>query len=139
VEPSTDEVITYRIGRIPQGVSLSVLAGLISGLLGVGGGIVQVPVMTLLMGAPIKVATATSTYVIGITATAGAFVYYNHRPSYVDPVLAVPVTLGVFVGASLGSRLLRRLSQSALRRIFTALLIVYAAQMVLRVFGIGAG
>jgi uncharacterized membrane protein YfcA len=136
-EPSTGELIPYRISRIPLGVATSTVAGLVSGMLGVGGGIVQVPVMTLLMGVPIKVATTTSTYIIGITAMAGAFVYYNHRPSLVDPSLAVPVTIGVFIGASIGSRVLGRVSQRTLRNTFTVVLVVYAIQMALRVVGIG--
>lgn len=138
-ESSTGEVIEYHVERVPAGVAVSVAAGLISGLLGVGGGIVQVPVMNLLMRVPIKVATTTSTYVIGITAMAGAFVYYNHKPSYIDPAFAVPVTIGVFIGASFGSRLLGRLSQSALRITFTIVMAAYTVQMVLKVFGIGGG
>jgi uncharacterized membrane protein YfcA len=138
-EASTGETVRYQVQNVPAGVGASTLAGLISGMLGVGGGIVQVPVMNLIMSVPIKVATTTSTYIIGITAMAGAFVYYNHRPSYVDPVLAVPVTIGVFIGASIGSRVLGRISQSALRTVFTAVMAIYAIQMVLRVFGIGAG
>jgi uncharacterized membrane protein YfcA len=140
LETSTGEVIRYRVGRVPTGVAASSLAGLISGMLGVGGGIVQVPVMNLVMSVPIKVATTTSTYIIGITAMAGAFVYYNHRPhSYVDPALAIPVTVGVFIGASIGSRVLGRLSQAALRNTFTLVMAIYTVQMVLRVFGIGSG
>jgi uncharacterized membrane protein YfcA len=132
-------MIHYRVRRVPIGVGASTVAGLISGMLGVGGGIVQVPVMNLIMGVPIKVATTTSTYIIGITAMAGAFVYYNHRPSYVDPALAVPVTIGVFIGASIGSRVLGRISQGGLRTVFTAVMAIYTVQMVLRIFGIGAG
>lgn len=139
LESSTGETIDYQVRNVPIGVAASTVAGLISGMLGVGGGIVQVPVMNLIMGVPIKVATTTSTYVIGITAMAGAFVYYNHRPSYVDPALAVPVTIGVFIGASIGSRVLGRISQGALRTVFTVVMAIYAVQMVLRVFGIGAG
>jgi uncharacterized membrane protein YfcA len=139
LETSTGQLISYQVTRVPFGVVASTLAGVISGLLGVGGGIVQVPVMNLIMKVPIKVATTTSTYIIGITAMAGAFVYYNHRPSYVDPALAVPVTIGVFIGASIGSSVLGRISQSALRNTFTAVLAVYTVQMVLRVFGIGGG
>lgn len=138
-EPSTGEMIRYRVERVPIGVGASTVAGLVSGLLGVGGGIVQVPVMNLVMHVPIKVATTTSTYVIGITAMAGAFVYYNHRPSFVDPALAVPVTIGVFIGASLGSNVLGRISQRALRNTFTVVLAVYTVQMILRVFGLGGG
>lgn len=138
-EASTGQVVRYRVRRVGYGVGASTLAGLISGLLGVGGGIVQVPVMNVIMQVPIKVATTTSTYVIGITAMAGAFVYYNHRPSFVDPALAVPVTIGVFIGASIGSNVLGRISQRALRNTFTLVLAVYTVQMVLRVFGIGQG
>lgn len=138
-ESSTGETVRYQVRNVPVGVGASTVAGLISGMLGVGGGIVQVPVMNLIMSVPIKVATTTSTYIIGITAMAGAFVYYNHRPSYVDPALAVPVTIGVFIGASIGSRVLGRISQGALRTVFTAVMAIYAIQMILRVFGIGAG
>ena len=138
-EPSTGQVIPYRIVRVPVGVAASTVAGVVSGLLGVGGGIVQVPVMHLVMHVPIKVATTTSTYIIGITATAGAFVYYNHRPSFVDPALAVPVTIGVFIGASFGSRVLGRLNPTVLRNVFTIVIVVYTVQMGLRVFGIGGG
>ena len=138
-ETTTGKVVEYRVQRVPIGVGASVVAGLISGLLGVGGGIVQVPVMNLIMRVPIKVATTTSTYIIGITATAGAFVYYNHKPSFVDPALAVPVTIGVFLGASVGSRVLSRISQTALRNVFILVLLAYTIQMVLRAFGIGSG
>jgi uncharacterized membrane protein YfcA len=136
-ETSTSKMVSYQVGRVGTGVAASTRAGLVSGLLGVGGGIIQVPVMNLIMHVPIKVATTTSTYIIGITAMAGAFVYYNHRPSYVDPALAVPVTIGVFLGASIGSSLLGLLSQNSLRNTFTVVLAIYTVQMVLRVFGIG--
>jgi uncharacterized protein len=138
-ESSTGEMIHYQVRNVPIGVAASTVAGLISGMLGVGGGIVQVPVMNLIMGVPIKVASTTSTYIIGITAMAGAFVYYNHRPSYVDPALAIPVTIGVFIGASIGSRVLGRISQGALRTVFTVVMAIYAVQMTLRIFGIGGG
>ena len=138
LESSTGHLVHYRVGRVPLGVAISTLAGLISGLLGVGGGIIQVPVMNLIMGVPIKVATTTSTYVIGITAMAGAFVYYNHKPSFVDPALAVPVTIGVFLGATFGSRLLRRLRPRAVRNVFTAVMVIYSLQMVARAAGFGA-
>lgn len=136
-ESPTSDPVPYSVGRLPWGISGSVAAGLLSGLLGVGGGVIQVPLMTLLMRVPIKVATTTSTYIIGITGVAGAMVYYNHRPSFIDPAITVPVTIGVFAGASIGSRLLGRLSQTALRAAFTVVLVIYAVQMGLRVFGVG--
>jgi uncharacterized membrane protein YfcA len=127
---------TYAVQHVPLGIVASTAAGMVSGLLGVGGGIVQVPVMHLIMGVPVKVATTTSTYIIGITAMAAAFVYYNHRPSYVDPALAVPVTLGVFLGSSAGSAFLTRVSGRALRTVFIAVLLAYTIQMALRALGI---
>ncbi|MGH2442232.1 MAG: sulfite exporter TauE/SafE family protein [Chloroflexota bacterium] len=139
LETSTGETIGYRIERLPLGIGASVVAGLVSGLLGVGGGIVQVPVMSLLMKVPIKVATTTSTYIIGITAMAGAFVYYNHKPSYIDPSIAVPVAIGVFIGSSIGSDLLRRVSQRGLRNLFVVVTALYTVQMALKAFGIGGG
>jgi uncharacterized membrane protein YfcA len=136
LDASSGQIVRYRVERVPLGVTLSTAAGLISGMLGVGGGVVQVPVMNLLMGVPIKVATTTSTYIIGITAMAGAFVYYNHRPSYMDPALAVPVTIGVFIGATAGANLLARVSEPALRATFIVILAIYTVQMVLRVVGV---
>ncbi|MGI8825346.1 MAG: sulfite exporter TauE/SafE family protein [Chloroflexota bacterium] len=139
VEPTTGDSVSYAVTNVPIGVAASTAAGLVSGLLGVGGGIVQVPVMNLIMRVPLKVATTTSTYVIGITAMAGAFVYYAHRPSFVDPALAVPVALGVFVGASSGSAVLGRLSPRVLRAAFIIVLAIYTVQMGLRAFGIEGG
>lgn len=139
IDQASGDKIQYAVRHVPVGVATSAIAGLISGMLGVGGGIVQVPVMNVVMNVPIKVATTTSTYVIGITAMAGAFVYYNHRPSYVDPALTLPVTIGVFLGASFGSILIGRIRPTVLRNLFIAVLMVYAVQMALRVFGIGGG
>jgi uncharacterized membrane protein YfcA len=138
-DASSGTLVHYRVIRVPHGVAASSLAGLVSGLLGVGGGIIQVPVMNLVMRVPIKVATTTSTYVIGITAMAGAFVYFNQGGSIVNPALAVPTTIGVFIGASVGSNVLGRISGRALRNTFTVVMAVYSVQMALRVFGIGGG
>ncbi|GAC1632927.1 MAG: sulfite exporter TauE/SafE family protein [Chloroflexota bacterium] len=129
---------THRITHMPLGLAISAGAGLVSGLLGVGGGIVQVPLMHVLMRVPFKVATATSTYIIGMTAMAGGIVYYVQRPSLVDPVLVVPVTAGVVIGAAMGTRILRHVSRTVLRTTFIIVVVVYAIQMVLRTFG-GAG
>jgi uncharacterized protein len=136
VDPGSGCVVQYNVLRLPLGIGASLLAGLLSGLLGVGGGVVQVPVMHTIMKVPIKVASATSTFVIGITASAGAFVYYNHRPSFVDPLLAAPVVIGVVAGASLGSRVLGRISQRGLRLMFIGLLVIYTIDMGLRASGV---
>jgi uncharacterized membrane protein YfcA len=108
----------------------SLLGGTISGLLGVGGGIVQVPVMHLLMGIPLKVATGTSSFLIGITAAASALIYYaNGR---INPVLAAPAALAVFVGARLGAYLVQRLQSATLKRIFGVVALLVAVQMILQ-------
>jgi uncharacterized membrane protein YfcA len=113
---------------------LSLLAGAIAGLLGVGGGLVQVPVMHLLMGVPLKAATGTSNFMIGLTATGAAFVRYSHGD--VNPLIAAPTALCVFAGARVGAWLVPRLPTSFLRRIFGWVTLFIAALMVLQAVGL---
>jgi uncharacterized protein len=115
------------------GAAVSVFAGALSGLLGVGGGIVNVPTMNLLMGVPIRVALTTSTYMLAATATASAVLYYSR--GQIDPLLAAPVVVGVVVGAHLGARFASRVSQQALRLVFVVVALVFAVQMLLRAVG----
>lgn len=122
--------VRYEAGRSGWGFAISWLAGLISGLLGVGGGIVKVPAMHLLMGVPMKAATATSNFMIGVTAAASAGVYFSRGD--IDPFVVSPVAAGVLVGAMAGSRLLGRLQSGWLRGAFTVVLVVVAVQMLLR-------
>ena len=122
--------VPYRVRRLPVGLGVGFVAGYVSGILGVGGGLFKVPAMALLMGVPLKVATATSTFMIGVTGTAGAFIQYTHR--LVDPTLTVPVVLGVIGGALLGPRVARRLPVARLRQIFVVVVIIFAAEMLLR-------
>ncbi|MDB5059288.1 MAG: permease [Chloroflexi bacterium] len=107
---------TYAIGHIRLGLVISVLAGVVSGLLGVGGGIVLVPAMVALMGVPLKIATATSTFMIGITGVASAAIQVQR--GNVDPILAAPVILGIFIGASLGPRVAPKITPKMLRIFF---------------------
>jgi len=123
----------YRVRNLGRGVLGSLLAGIVSALFGVGGGIVKVPVMNLLMGVPMRVATATSNLMIGVTASAGGLIYLFRGG--IDPYVAAPTAVGVFVGASLASRLSDRVDLRVLRLLFIAVLVVTAAQMALR--GIG--
>ena len=123
----------YRVCNLGGGILGSLLAGLVSALFGVGGGIVKVPVMNLVMGVPIRVATATSNLMIGVTASAGALVYLFRGG--IDPYVAAPTAFGVFAGASLASRLSDRVDLAVLRLLFVAVLIVTAAQMALRGLG----
>lgn len=127
LDPQNDQEVRYGVQRLPLGLGASFLAGNISGLLGIGGGVVKVPVMTLIMGMPMRAAVATSNFMIGITAATSAVIYYQH--GYIDPHIAAPTALGVLAGAQIGSRLGGKLQNRQLKRIFRWLLLLFAAQM----------
>ena len=120
----------YRVRRIGFSLVGSVGAGVVSALLGIGGGLVKVPVMHVLMGVPLRVATATSNLMIGITASAGAIIYLLRGG--IDPFVAAPTAIGVFLGATLGSRTAHRMDIRVLRGLFVAILIYTAWQMLQR-------
>jgi uncharacterized membrane protein YfcA len=124
--------ISYRVSRTPLGLAVSYAAGVLSGLLGIGGGVLKVPVMNLAMGVPLKVCTATSNFMIGVTAATGAAVYFMRGD--VKPFIAAPVAVGVLLGAKLGSRLLGRLHSRWIRIAFVAVLLVTSVQMLLKAF-----
>jgi uncharacterized protein len=117
----------YRVHRLPLGMAGSTLAGLVSALLGVGGGIIKVPAMHLAMGVPLRVATATSNMMIGITATSSAVIYLLR--GQIDPFVAAPTAVGVFAGATLGSRVAHRVNTRLLRWLFVAVLLYTAVEM----------
>lgn len=124
----------YTVRRVPAGMAGSVLAGVNSALLGVGGGIVKVPVMHLVMGVPLRTSTATSNLMMGITATSSAVIYLLRDE--IDPYIAGPIALGVFVGASIGSRAAHRVDLRILRWLFVAVLAYTAVQMAIRATGL---
>jgi uncharacterized membrane protein YfcA len=123
----------YHPRRLGAGAGGSLAAGMLSALLGVGGGIVKVPLMHLVMGVPLKVATATSNLMIGVTAAASAVVYLVRGG--IDPYIAGPTAVGVFAGAMVGSRLASRIDVRILRLLFVGVLALTAAQMTLRALG----
>jgi uncharacterized membrane protein YfcA len=127
VEPTSGELVTYQARRIAPGAAVSFVAGNISGLLGVGGGVINVPTMNVLMHIPIRVATTTSTYMLAATATASAVVYL--ASGQLDPLLAAPVALGVIIGARIGARVSMRVSQDTLRLAFVAIAAIFAVGM----------
>ncbi|HEX6642372.1 MAG TPA: sulfite exporter TauE/SafE family protein, partial [Thermoanaerobaculia bacterium] len=102
----------------------------VSGLLGIGSGALKVPAMDLAMELPIKVSTATSNFMIGVTAAASAGVYFMR--GQIDPIIAAPVAIGVLSGAFVGSRLLSRVSGRLLRRTFIVVLLAVSVQMLVR-------
>jgi len=120
----------YQAKRLPLGLAGSGAAGVVSGMLGVGGGVIKVPLMYLVMGVPFKVATATSNFMIGVTAAASAFIYYSRGD--VRPLLTAPTAVGVFIGASLGAHLMRRTPSRWLVLLFSAIAYYFAVLMVWR-------
>jgi uncharacterized protein len=124
----------YATERLPLAAAGSVGAGVASALLGIGGGLIKVPVMHLVLGVPLRVATATSNLMIGITASASAVVYLVRGG--IDAYVAGPTAIGVFVGATLGSRLGHRISLRSLRVLFVAVLLYTAVEMARRALGL---
>jgi uncharacterized protein len=122
--------VAYEPTRPFLGLALMWMAGIVSGLLGIGSGALKVPAMDLAMGLPIKVSTATSNFMIGVTAAASAALYFAR--GQIDPFIAAPVALGVMCGAFTGSKMLSRISSRALRALFVVVLILVAAQMLWR-------
>jgi uncharacterized membrane protein YfcA len=111
-------------------MAISFVAGNLSGLLGIGGGVFKVPALNLLCGVPIKAAAATSNFMIGVTAAASASQYYQRGE--VRPALTAAVVLGVLAGSALGSLLNRRIHGASVRKLFAVLLAAVAVQMFYR-------
>jgi uncharacterized membrane protein YfcA len=122
--------IVYEGGRAYFGGPLMFGAGLIAGLLGIGAGALKVLIHDLVMGLPPKVSTTTSNLIIGVTALAGTSVYL--AAGYIDPGLAAPVILGVGAGAFIGTKVLVRLTNMAVRRFFLVVLLILGVEMLIR-------
>ncbi|MDQ2839685.1 MAG: sulfite exporter TauE/SafE family protein [Acidobacteriota bacterium] len=118
----------YAVRRVKTGFGMMFGAGTISGLLGIGSGSLKVIAMDQAMQIPFKVSTATSNFMIGVTAAASASIYLSR--GYVSPPIAMPVMLGVLGGSVLGTRYLSRLSVPLLRRVFAVVVGVIAVQMI---------
>jgi uncharacterized protein len=123
-----------RAARMPLAATASAGAGVASALLGIGGGLVKVPVMHLVLGVPLRIATATSNLMVGITASTSAIVYLLRGG--IDAYAAGPTAVGVFIGASLGSRLGHRVHLPYLRMLFVAVLLYTAYEMARRALGV---
>jgi uncharacterized membrane protein YfcA len=117
----------YSVRRVPLSFRIMRLACMLSGL-GIGSGAIKVLAMDLAMGLPFKVSTATSNFMIGVTAAASAGVYL-HR-GYIDPGLAMPVTLGVVAGSLAGARLLATAGTKQLRMLFRGVILLLAVEMI---------
>jgi hypothetical protein len=135
--PTPEGPVPYAVQRVVPGFLMMGVAGILSGLLGIGSGAFKVVAMDQIMRIPFKVTTATSNFMIGVTAAASVGVYLKR--GYLDPSLVAPVALGVLVGAFCGARLLPIAPVKILRTVFLFLVSVIALQMILRGVGIPLG
>ncbi|MDI9638368.1 sulfite exporter TauE/SafE family protein [Kamptonema cortianum] len=131
--PTPDGMRAYQPYSVPFGFGLMSLAGVLSGLLGIGSGALKVLAMDQVMRLPFKVSTTTSSFTIGVTAAVSAGVYLAR--GYIDPGLSMPVMLGVFPGALLGAKALAGTNVSVLRVVFSLVLVVMSFKMVYNTLG----
>jgi len=129
-EDESGGVVTYRVKRLPLAIAASFVAGNVSSLLGIGGGIIKVPVLNAWCGLPLRVAAATSAFMIGVTATAGATIYYGH--GQLQPALAATACLGVQVGSWGGLKFGAAASAKWLKILMAAVLFIVSAMMFVR-------
>ena len=127
------ERVAYKVDGVWGGLSMMYGAGVLSGLLGIGSGIFKVMAMDLLMKLPLKVSSATSNFMIGVTAAASAGVYFLRGD--IDPKIAAPVALGVLLGATAGTRVMQHLKSRTIRMIFVPVLAYVSIQMIVK--GVG--
>ncbi len=126
--------VAYVPIRLKLGLIISLIAGSVSGIAGIGGGIIKVPIMNLLMKIPVKAAAATSNFMVGVTAAASVFVYIS--AGYVDLYMAVPTVLGIMVGAYIGTKILVRIESITVKRLLGAVLLFFGVVLLLKAGGI---
>ena len=127
--PVSEGTVKYGVRNVGGGFLMMIFAGTISGLLGIGSGALKVVAMDTIMRIPFKVSTTTSNFMIGVTAAASAVVYLQR--GYIDPGLAMPVVIGVLLGALSGSKILVHTKSTGwLRWVFTIVISILAVQMI---------
>jgi uncharacterized membrane protein YfcA len=129
-----NQTVSYSVTRVPLGFGMMYVAGVVSGLLGIGSGALKVLAMDTAMRIPMKVSSATSNFMIGVTAAASAGISFWRGD--ILPEVAAPVALGVLAGATIGARMLVRFRNATVRRIFIVVLAIVSAEMLLRGLGI---
>ena len=122
------KTVRYNVHHVLGGYLLMTLAGILSGLLGIGSGALKVLAMDTAMRIPFKVSTTTSNFMVGVTATASAVVYLQR--GYIDPGLAIPIVMGVLAGAYMGSKILPRANVKKLRQLFAVVIVFVATLMI---------
>jgi len=132
-DKTIDKTVEYKVKNLQRGLVASYAAGNLSGMLGIGGGIVKVPAMNVWMKVPMKAAVATSNFMIGVTGVASAYIYYAN--GLISPVITAIVAVGVFLGASFGSRIANRIRTEMIRKAFIVVVSIMAVTMFLRALG----
>jgi uncharacterized membrane protein YfcA len=126
-DEDTDTMVAYRVRHVPVAIAGAFVAGNLSSWLGIGGGVIKVPLLNLVCGVPMRVAAATSALMIGVTAASGAIVYYGQ--GLIAPPLAAAAVLGVRAGSLAGVRAGQRLPVTVLKVLMAVVLIVVSAAM----------
>lgn len=134
--PLKDKLESYRVQNVPIALFIMGIAGMISGLLGVGSGTLKVLAMDQALRLPYKVATTTSNFMIGITAAVSAGIYFSH--GYINPVIAFPVMIGVLAGSFFGAKVLTRIHTRFLRILFSVVICLIGVQMLYKALSGGA-
>lgn len=126
-DKALDRQVVYNVDNVPGAFGVMYLAGVISGLLGIGSGSFKVMAMDMFMKLPLKVSSATSNFMMGVTGAASAVIYLCRGD--INPAVSAPVALGVLMGSTLGARVMQRLKSKTIRKLFIPVLIYIALQM----------
>ncbi len=133
-DPATGDDVVYVPRRLGPGASVSMVAGVLSGMLGIGGGVVKVPLLHTIMRVPVKAAAATSMFMVGITVSASAYVYYAH--GLIDLSVTVPAVLGMRMGSNFGAHAARRIHGGTLIRVLVVILVYLGLVLLLQALGV---
>ena len=131
--PTASGPVSYHVQRVWTAFNVTTIAGVLAGLLGIGSGSLKVLAMDQAMRLPYKVSTSTSNFIIGITAAVGSGVYFQQ--GFINPLVTLPVVVGVFFGALLGARLMPKLPVKPLRALFSVIIVILALEMIFRALG----
>ena len=133
-DKATGETVKYNVTNVPQGSLVMFGAGFASGLLGIGSGAFKVVALDTYMKLPIKVSTATSNFMMGVTATASALIYFFNGT--INPVVAAPIAIGTLIGSKTGAKVMQRLDAKYIRYIFLPILLFTIINMFLKGLGV---
>lgn len=127
---SINEYVSYKVSNIHTTTLVSGFAGLISGSMGLGGGIFKVPAMNGISKVPMKASAATSNFMIGLTAAAGASIYF--KSGFVEPMASCMMVVGVIIGSNISARYFGKLKDATIKHIFLIFIVIVAVQMLIK-------